>query len=95
MEEYCITVKVIPKSSKNSVQFENNVLRVHLNTPPVDGKANKALLELLAEVLRVSKSSIEIIHGEKGRNKLVKIKGLSELIFKQKLEEHNKGTSKN
>ncbi|MEW6525282.1 MAG: DUF167 domain-containing protein [Spirochaetota bacterium] len=90
MEECIVTVKVIPKSSKNSVQLENGVLRVHLNAPPVDGKANKALVELLAEMVHVPKSSIEIVRGEKGRNKQIKIKGLNESIFKKRLEEYTK-----
>ncbi len=88
MEECIITVKVIPRSSKNSVQLENGILRVHLNAPPVDGKANKALVELLAEILHVPKSSIEIVRGEKGRNKQLKITGLHESSIKQLLEEY-------
>ncbi|MCX8123381.1 MAG: DUF167 domain-containing protein [Spirochaetes bacterium] len=89
MEEYFISVKVIPKSSKNSVQFEDGILRVHLNAPPVDGKANKALIQLLAHVLGVPKSSVEIIRGEKGRNKQIKIKGLNDVALKQKLDDYN------
>ncbi|MEJ5361015.1 MAG: DUF167 domain-containing protein [Spirochaetota bacterium] len=90
MEECIVTVKVIPKSSKNSAQLENGVLRVHLNAPPVDGKANKALVELLAEMVHVPKSSIEIVRGEKGRNKQIKIKGVSESIYIKRLEEYTK-----
>lgn len=89
MEECIVNVKVIPKSSKNSAQFENEVLRVHLNAPPIDGKANKALIELLAEILHISKSSIEIVRGEKGRNKQIKIKGLDDAMFKKRLEAYN------
>jgi len=89
MEECIVNVKVIPKSSKNSARLENGVLRVHLNAPPVDGKANKALIELLAAMLHIPKSSIEIVRGEKGRNKQVKIKSLGDAIFKKRLEEYN------
>ncbi|MGQ9843259.1 MAG: DUF167 domain-containing protein [Spirochaetota bacterium] len=89
MEECIVTVKVIPKSSKNSAKLENRVLRVHLNAPAVDGKANRALIELLSEILHFPKSSIEIVHGEKGRNKQIKIKGLNDAIFKKRLEEYN------
>jgi len=45
------------------------------------------LIELLAEIVSVPKSSIEIVRGEKGRNKQVKIKGLDDAIFKNRLEE--------
>lgn len=89
MEECIVAVKVIPKSSKNSVKMENGILRVHLNAPPVDGKANKALIELFAEILQVPKSSVEIVRGDKGRNKHIKIKGLDDALFKHRLEEYN------
>lgn len=89
MEDCIVTVKVIPKSSKNSAQLENGILRVHLNAPPVDGKANKALIQLLASIVHIPKSSIEIVRGEKGRNKQIKIKGLSESVFTQRLAEYN------
>jgi uncharacterized protein (TIGR00251 family) len=46
---------------------------VHLKSPPVDGKANKELIELLAKKFSVTKSQITILIGLSGRNKLVNI----------------------
>jgi uncharacterized protein YggU (UPF0235/DUF167 family) len=43
----------------------------------VDGKANQAVIEFLAERLRVPKSNVEIVSGETGRNKLVAVRGVS------------------
>ena len=47
--------------------------KVYLTAPPVDGKANQALIKFLAKHYNVSKSSIEIIKGEKSRNKIIEI----------------------
>ena len=50
------------------------ILRVKISQPPEDGKANKALIELLADYLKIKKNSITIIAGEKSTHKIVEIK---------------------
>jgi len=73
-----IKVKVIPRASRNQiVGFEGKIIKVKLTAPPVEGRANKGLKELLAKRLAVSKGSVDIISGEQSRQKLVRIHGLS------------------
>lgn len=73
-------LKVVPRASENEIRREaGGLLKVRLQAPPVDGKANKALVKFLAETLNVSKSSITIVSGEKGRNKVVRISGINSL----------------
>lgn len=48
-------------------------LRVYITAVPVDGKANKELIRLLSEVLNVSKSKINIIKGEKNKDKIIEV----------------------
>lgn len=73
-----IRVKVLPRSSANQiVGIEKGVFRVKLTAPPVDGKANKALRDLLAKQLGVAKGNVEIISGERSKTKSVRIHGLS------------------
>ena len=72
-----IHVRVIPRSSKNVVEWENGGLKVHLTAPPVDGAANNALIALLAQCLEVHKRDIQIVHGTSGRSKIVEITGIS------------------
>jgi len=73
-----VKVKVIPKSSRPSIQgVDNNRLRMKLKSPPVEGKANRELVETLAKVLKVPKREIEIIKGIKGREKEVFIPRLN------------------
>jgi uncharacterized protein (TIGR00251 family) len=75
-----ISVKVIPNAKQNEVASDAvdllgaRILKVKVNQPPEDGKANKAVIELLAEYFKVRKSAVFIIAGETSRNKIVEIK---------------------
>jgi uncharacterized protein len=73
-----ISIRVVPRSSRNEiVGEENGSLKIKLTAPPVEGKANKALRGLLAKRLGVPKGGLEIVAGEKSRTKTVRIRGLS------------------
>ena len=71
-----IYLKVIPRSSQNKIEkISDGEYRVHLNAPPVDGKANEALIKLLAEYFNVSKSAIAIVGGKSSSRKMVDVEG--------------------
>ena len=73
-----IRVKVQPRASKNQVAgFMEGVVKLRLTAPPVDGAANKACCEFLAGLLGVAKSRVEITQGQTGRNKTIRIEGIS------------------
>jgi uncharacterized protein (TIGR00251 family) len=75
--ESVIRVRLHPKSSRNQITVgDDDVFKIKVTSPPVDGKANKALVELLAEKLRIPKSHIEITSGKRSRMKSVRIYGL-------------------
>jgi uncharacterized protein len=57
---------------------EGDVYRVKVNSPPVDGEANKELISLLSKKLKQPKSNIEIITGKTSRVKVIRILGISE-----------------
>ncbi len=80
-----ISVRVIPRSSKNEITWEGDALKVRLTAPPVDGAANEALLKLLAERLNLPKSALHIVHGATGRQKVLQIEGLTAEELAQKL----------
>ncbi len=84
-----ISVKVIPRSKKNSVEWENGVegegLRVRLTAPPVDGAANEALVGFLAERLGVPKRQAVVVRGATSRQKVVEVAGISLEDVKKKL----------
>jgi uncharacterized protein len=65
-------VRVSPRASRTQIEgTKDGVLQVRLNAPPVDGAANKALRELIARTLRCPRGSVEIIRGERSRDKTV------------------------
>jgi uncharacterized protein len=72
-----ITVQVVPRGSKNSLAWEQGVLKARLTAPPVDGAANEALIALLAERLGLPKRDIHIVHGVASRRKIVEIAGMT------------------
>jgi uncharacterized protein (TIGR00251 family) len=69
-----VVVHVIPNASHNSiVQIEDGSFKVRLTASPVDGKANEALVKLLATHFHISKSRVQIVRGFTGRKKVVEI----------------------
>jgi uncharacterized protein len=85
-----LTVRVIPRSSRNSIEWDQEMLKVRLTAPPVDGAANEALIALLADRLGLPKRSISIVHGVTGRQKIVEIIGMTEEAVEQKLHIHQR-----
>lgn len=72
-----LSIRVQPNSSREGVgEIRNDALTIRLNAPPVEGKANTALIRFLSKRLDVAKSKVTIVQGEKGRNKIVAVKGL-------------------
>ena len=71
-----IDVKVIPGAKRILVKQEGALWKIYLNAPAVDGKANKALIALLAEHFMVQKGQIEIIKGLKSRHKTISIEDI-------------------
>ncbi len=67
-----IKIKVIPGAKKAEV-IKNKILKIKVDAPAQKGKANKRLIEILAEHFNVSKPSIKIVKGEKSREKIIEI----------------------
>ncbi len=81
-----IPVRVVPRAKRNEiVGVEGGALKVRIAAPPVRGKANEALLELLAQALGVRKGQVEIARGQRARNKTVRVRGLSEEEARERL----------
>jgi len=79
-------VKVHPRAKRDAVSGEiGDALKVALNAPPVDGKANEACIRFLADILRVPRSSVTIAAGETNRNKLIRVVGVSAAQAEERL----------
>jgi uncharacterized protein (TIGR00251 family) len=72
-----IAVQVVPRARRSEVAGpQGDRLKVRVAAPPVEGAANEALLAFLAQALGLRKRDLELVAGERGRRKLVRIRGL-------------------
>ena len=80
-----LNLKVAPKSSRNAITgWMGDTLKLSVTTVPEKGKANQMVIDVLAEALDVSRSSISIVRGETAATKLVEIIQLTEAeIFRR------------
>jgi uncharacterized protein (TIGR00251 family) len=73
-----VRLRVQPRASRDEVVgWQAGALRVRVTAPPVEGEANRAVVELLARVLGVRAGALTVVHGAHGRDKLVRVEGLS------------------
>lgn len=71
-----IKISVIPNSSKSFiVGVLDGILKIKLNSPPIEGKANKEVIEFLSSLLGIPKTKISILNGDKNKLKTLLIKG--------------------
>ncbi|MBZ5527196.1 MAG: DUF167 domain-containing protein [Acidobacteriia bacterium] len=73
-----VAVRVQPRASKDEIAGEwNGALKIRLRAPAVEDRANEALCEYLAGVLKTPKAAVRILSGERSRTKRVEIRGVS------------------
>jgi len=69
-------LRVKPRSSRQRLRLDSaGELRLELHAAPTEGQANTACVEFFARLLRLPRSSVEIVAGEKSRRKLIRIRG--------------------
>jgi uncharacterized protein (TIGR00251 family) len=73
-----LSIKLQPRSAKSGIGDSlGDELKVKVSAAPVDGKANEAVLALLAEQLGCKRSALELARGHSSRHKLIRVSGLS------------------
>jgi len=82
---FIVNIKISPNSSKNEIIKNGEEIKIKLTTQPIEGKANKALIEYLSKELKIPKTSIEIVKGETSKEKTV----LFKVTDKEKLSKLN------
>ena len=71
-----VAVRVQPNAARSQVVgFQDDVLRVRVAAPAREGRANRALVDLLAESLGVPRSAVTILRGQTSRDKVVEVRG--------------------
>jgi uncharacterized protein len=77
---------VQPRASRDAiVGWQAGALRVRVSAPPVEGEANRAVVSLLARVLGVRPGAVRVVRGERGRDKLLRVTGLSLAAIRARL----------
>jgi len=83
-----LRVRVQPRASRAAIGAwrQDGALSVRVTAPPVEGRANAAVGALLAAALDVPVATVRIVHGERGRDKLVRVTGLTPAEIRRRLE---------
>ncbi|MGB2910446.1 MAG: DUF167 domain-containing protein [Anaerolineales bacterium] len=84
-----LKIRVTPRAKRDEVYtiLEDGTVKVRLTAPPVEGKANKALIKYFSGIFEIPRSQIEILSGFKSRNKRVSIQGMGSVEIYDKLNE--------
>lgn len=67
------SAKVIPRATKNCVSIQDNFLKIYVSSPPEKGKANKKIIELVADFFDISKTKVQIKKGIKSKDKIIQV----------------------
>lgn len=72
-----VTVRAVPRASRNEIAgIVGNALKIRIQAPPLEGKANASLTKLLARTLDIPPRRITLIAGETSRDKRIEIRGM-------------------
>ena len=81
-----IKVRLQPRASSNQIVGERNgSIVIRVTAPPVDGKANTALIKLVAKELGIAKSKVKIVQGESNRDKVLEVEGIDPIEALERL----------
>ena len=91
-------IELIVATNKVSTRIveimSDGVIRMHVKSPPVEGKANTEIIRYLAKILRIPKNQISIMRGAGSKRKMIKIQGLDskniDFLLKESLSTHHK-----
>ncbi len=81
-----LSLYVQPRAGKNELAgVHDGALKLRLTSPPVDGKANKAVIAFFAKILKVPKSSLVLVRGLKNRRKQLQVTDMDEETIRKNL----------
>lgn len=86
-----LSVRVVPRASKDGIAgvMGGEALKVRIQAPPVEGKANAYLVKFLSKHWKLPRANIEILSGETGRNKRLRIANPTDEMRKELLSLDN------
>ncbi len=82
-----LAVRVTPRAKHDCITgvMQDGTVKICLTSPPVEGKANRALIELLSSILSIPASNFEIVAGKNSRDKLVSVIGIEAQQLQEKI----------
>lgn len=66
-----VNIRISPNAKKNEIVKDGDIIKVKITAQPIDGKANKALVEFLSKTFKIPKTSIKILKGETSKDKTI------------------------
>ena len=81
-----LDIRVQPRASRNAIGVDGERITVRVTAAPESGKANDAVVSLLAKRLGVPKRSVQIVRGHKSRDKRIRIEGISSVDAIERLQ---------
>jgi uncharacterized protein len=88
-----VRVRVQPRAARNEIMgWRAGALGVRVTAPPVEGRANAAVAALLAGALGLRPSAVQVVRGERGRDKWLRVAGLSPAQVRARLDQGQGGT---
>jgi len=90
-EGVTFNVKVHPRARKNAVTgVVGDALKLAVTAPPLEGRANQAVVEFFADLFEIPRASVTIASGVRGQMKVVRVTGVSKQAIEQKLAQNLK-----
>jgi len=83
-----VAVRVHPRSSRERIKWDGQTLHVWLTVPPVDGRANARLVEVVATAVGIPRSAVSIVTGMAGRSKRLRIADMTDELLTTRLAVH-------
>lgn len=71
-----VAARVHPQASRAALEWDGEKLHVWVDAPAVEGRANRRALEVVARGLRVRRSAVQLVRGERAREKVLEIEGI-------------------
>ena len=83
-------MRITPRASRNEIHeiLDDGTVKIRITAPPVDGQANKAIIDFLSDVLNVPKSKLEIVAGQTGKDKIIAVEGMNSKEVQIKVLQH-------
>ena len=83
------SIRVQPRAGRTAITGTvGDALKISLSAPPVEGRANAAVVDFFSEILSVPRASVQVVAGERSRNQLIRIAGCSGSDVQRKLRDH-------